>query len=261
MALPARAGEARCWFEHGAIVVPAALGDIAGDFLLDPASPRTLVHAGAAEGFGLTGPEVRADLRFAGLRRAITAKSVDLGPRARPFVAGLAGVIGADALAGYAIEIRTLPCRLKVGRRITVPRGALPLRRIAGVWAVPAAISDGMTSRAGWFAVATAQPGVTVRSARLSRAPPPDADPDWPPARLRALSLGGRLFENVPAGVDPSLPPALAGAIGEAVWWRHGLGLDTRRGELWIMPGQPAPGAPRAPNGAPRALVLKPALP
>jgi len=230
----ARAGETGCWLDHGAIVVPAAFGDIAGDFLLDAATPKSALHVTVANSFGVTSDTTRADLRLAGQRLpAFEMKVADLDVQARPRTAGLAGVIGADALAGYVTEITTRPCRVKLSLRAGRP---WPVRAelswIGGAMAVKAAVSDGTTSRAGWFAVATGAPGVTVAQATLTRDPPKDSDPDWPPARLRALSVGGLLFEQVPAGAEADAPAGLAGAIGEEVWCGRPLRLDPRHGRL-----------------------------
>src|SRR5439155_3103015 len=38
------AGEARCWYENGALVVSAALGDIAGDFILDVSATTSALN-------------------------------------------------------------------------------------------------------------------------------------------------------------------------------------------------------------------------
>jgi hypothetical protein len=238
------AGETACWFDHGAIVVPAAFGDIAGDFLLDLATPTSQLNDTNAQMFGIVTPTARADLRLAGERLpGFEMTATDLGARERPFAAGLVGVIGADALSGFITEIQTEPCRLRLsrraGRRWPI---RLPLKVIGGAFAVPAAVSDGATSRAGWFAVATSQPGVTLADARLTRDPPKDADPDWPPARLRALSLGDLLFEQVPAGIADPPAPGLAGSLGEDIWWRFRMRLDTIHGRLELKPllGPPA---------------------
>ena len=230
----ARAGETACWFDHGAIVVPAAFGDIAGDFLIDPATPRSQLNATNAQMFGIVTPSARSDLRLAGERlRGLEMTATDLGVRERPFAAGLVGVIGADALSGFVTEIQTNPCRVRLsrygGRRWPI---RLPLKVVGGAFAVPAAVSDGAMSRSGWFAVATGQPGVTVSDARLTRDPPKDADPDWPPARLRALSLGGMLFESVPTGLADALAPGLYGALGEDIWWTFRMRLDPAHGRL-----------------------------
>ena len=229
----ARAGETGCWFDNGAVVVPAAFGDIAGDFLIDPAQPKSALHVTSAEMFGITGASARGTLRLAGRRiTGLTVKIVDLGALARPFPAGLAGVIGADALAGHWLVIETAPCRVWLdGRR---PRGrGLSLRRVAGSWAVKAAISDGVRARQGWFAVSTAAWPSQIAGAALARQPAPGSDP---PVRLRALSLGGRLFENLPAAVIDHAPAGLDGSIGMAVWSRFRVGLDLRRRALELTP-------------------------
>ncbi len=232
------AGETACWFDHGAIVVPAAFGNIAGDFLLDAATPKSELHVTNAQSFGILAPSARADLRLAGRRLPNFEMTVtDLGARERPFVAGLVGVIGADALAGFVTEIEINPCRVRLSRRAGQPWPIrLPLKTISGALTVPAAISDGATSRTGWFAVATGQPGVTVAGAKLTREPSKEGDPDWPPARLRAVSLGGLLFEQVPAGVSDQPSPGLAGSIGEAIWSRYRMRLDPARGILSLAP-------------------------
>jgi hypothetical protein len=233
-----RASGTACWFDHGAIVVPAAFGDIAGDFLIDPAAPKSQLNATNAQMFGILTPTAQATLKLAGLRlRDFEMTSTDLGARERPFAAGLVGVIGADALSGFVTEIQTAPCRITLSRRAGRPWPIrLPLKAIGGAFAVPAALSDGVTTRAGWFAVTTAQPGVTIAEAKLSREPPKDADPAWPPAQLRALSVGGVLFENIPAGVLGQAPPGLSGALGEDVWWTFRMRLDPKRGWLELSP-------------------------
>ncbi|MDQ2861227.1 MAG: hypothetical protein M3T55_11000 [Pseudomonadota bacterium] len=110
---------------------------------------------------------------------------------------------------------------------------------MAGVPAVAAAISDGAVSRKGLLAIDTASAGTRVVGASLSRAPRTGVDPadaQSPPARLRALSFAGRLFEQTPAGLAPDAPAGLAGAIGSAVWSRFHLRLAIRRGWLELGP-------------------------
>ena len=232
-AAPARAGETACRLDRGRIVVTAAFGDVAGDFVLDAASPKSTLDATVAAMWNLGETEARGDLRLAG------ARLPDFSMQVAPLdAAGISGVIGADALAGFVTEIRAAPCRVTLSRRAGRPWPIrLPLRVIGGGFAIPAAVSDGISSRVGWFAVATGAPGVTLTEAKLTRAPPKDADPDWPPARLRALSLGGALlFENIPAGVVDQAPAGLSGAIGEEAWHSFDLRLDPRRGRLELSP-------------------------
>jgi hypothetical protein len=233
----ASAGETACWFDNGAVVVPAAFGDIAGDFILDLSAPHSQLHVTVAESAGIGPPTARAALRLAGetlggLEMTVT----DLDARSTPFVAGVAGVIGADAFAGWVVSLQTSPCRVALSRRAgrLVGGRRLPLRRIAGAWAVEAAISDGVTSRRGWFAIDTGGPGMRIADARFTRQPPPGAAES--PARLRALSLGGRLFEQTPAGLMADAPPGLAGSIGEAAWSAFRMRIDAGRGWLDLAP-------------------------
>jgi hypothetical protein len=232
-ALSATAGETACRLDHGRIVVTAAFGDVAGDFVLNAARPRSVLDDTVAGMWNLGENEARGDLRLAG--RRWPHFSMQVAPLG---AAGISGVIGADALGGLVTEIETAPCRVRLleraGRSFAI---RLPLRVIDGAFAVPAAVSDGVTSRSGWFAVATGAPGVTLADAKLARDTPKDADPDWPPARLRALSLGGvLLFERIPAGVEDAAPPGLSGAIGEEAWHGFRMRLDPRRGRLELSP-------------------------
>ena len=236
MAGPASGGETACWFENGAVVVPAAFGNIAGDFILDASAPASQLHVTTAQTFGIEAPTVRATLRLAGERRAqFNMQVADLDARTRPFVTGIAGVIGADALAPFAIEIATSPCRVRLSRgtKSGPAHIRLPLRVVGGSLAVKAAISDGVTAREGWFAIDTGAARTLIADARLSRLPAEGTDP---PVRLRALSVGGMLFEQIPAGLMAEPPAGLSGSIGEAVWSRFRLRLDPRRGWLALQP-------------------------
>jgi hypothetical protein len=236
MAAPARAGETACWFENGAVVIPAAFGDIAGDFILDASAPASQLHVTTAQTFGVEAPTVRATLRLAGERRVkFDMQVADLGARTRPFVTGIAGVIGADALMPFVIEIATSPCRVRLSRRARPEAESirLPLRVVGGTLAVKAAISDGVTARQGWFAVDTGADTTLVADARLSRSPAEGTDP---PVRLRALSIGGLLFEQIPAGLMADPPTGVSGVIGEAIWSRFRLRLDPRRGWVTLRP-------------------------
>lgn len=239
IASSARAGETACWFDNGAIVVPAAFGDIAGDFILDLSAAKSSLHGAVAGSAGIEGASARRTLRLAGRRLPVFEMAIaDLDANDADFVTGISGVIGADALRGVVVEVRSGPCRVRLERRPRRLAGSLRLRmrEIAGIPAVRAAISDGLTSRSGWFAIDTGRIGARIADAKFSRTPPAGAAD--PPARLRALSLGGRLFEQVPAGLDP--PAGLAGAIGEAVWSRYRLRIDVSDGWLDIAPENPS---------------------
>ncbi|MEO8927211.1 MAG: hypothetical protein ABI306_08610 [Caulobacteraceae bacterium] len=239
----ARAGVARCWFENGALVVPAAFGDIAGDFILDLSTPKSQLHVTRAQSGGVTTDEASADLVLAGERiHGFHMEVTDLDARTRAFTTNIAGVLGADALGPFVVDIGFAPCTVRLDRRHrAAASGAMKLKVqvVAGVPAIAAAISDGPTSRAGLFAIDTASAGIRIADASLSRPPPVGIDPagrEAPPARLRALSLGGLLFERTPAGLMAQAPPGLAGAIGDAVWRRFHLRLDLKNRRVDLTP-------------------------
>ena len=236
----ARAGETACWFENGAVVVSAAFGDIAGDFILDLSAPRSQLHDTAAQSHGVETDSARRDLILAGeTLHDFEMPVIDLDARSAAFVTSINGVLGADALAPFVIDIRFSPCVVTLYRR-TPGRAAgsirLKVRQVAGAPAMAAAISDGMESRQGWFAIDTGSLGTRIAGASLSRTPPKGADPASPSVRLRALSLGGRLFEQPPAGLMKDAPAGLDGAIGNAIWSRYRLRLDIRGGWLDLTP-------------------------
>jgi hypothetical protein len=235
----ARAGETRCWFENGAVVVPAAFGAIAGDFIVDLSRADSQLHQTPAQARGYTGGDALGTLRIAGETRAAFAVTVaDLDTRSAGFTTNITGALGADAFEPFILDIQTSPCRMRLSRRAPARRiGSVRLKvtRIGGVPAIRAAISDGVTSRRGLFAIDTASKESRIAEATLSRPPPAGVDPR---VRLRALSVGGRLFEQTPAGLADGAPPELAGSIGEAVWSRYRLRLDQRRGRLELTPAR-----------------------
>ena len=243
LASAARAGEARCWVDRGAVVVSAAAGDLAGDFILDLSAPKSLLHETKAEEAGLAAPEAPLPLRVAGERLGTVSFTVaDLDARQWGFPTNIVGVIGADALAGRVLDLTLRPCRLTLwpGRPRPAPTGAtLPIAWIDDIPTVAAAVADAHTARAGRFAIDTGSAGVRLASsaAALSRAPPAGADPASrtdPPARLAAVSLAGAVIQNAPAGLDPDAPPGVLGELGAAIWSGYRLRIDLRRNQLLL---------------------------
>lgn len=236
------AGETACWFENGAVVAPAEIGGVAGDWLLDPSAPVTLLHDTRAEMEGLP-KAFRASGHLAGATLAPVAVSVaDLDDRAPGFLTPIAGVIGADVLGRYVVDLQFSPCRLRIyaGRAPRFGRArALPLQLVAGTPAIRAAISDDRRARAGLFAIDWSS-RAAVRLANAGLSPPAKGLEPTPrmlaPARLRALSVAGDLYEQPTAAIAEGLDPTLAGTLGVEFWSRWRLRLDIAHGELLLKP-------------------------
>ena len=238
----AHAGETRCWVDGGVLVVPAAFGDVAGDFILDLSSPTSVLHVDVALGDGIETPQATGTLRLAGEARSATLQVASLDARSLGLPSTIVGLIGADVLAPYVVDIRFAPCRVRLWRGHAPPFhaiAALPLGLADGVPTIAATISDGRTALAGRFAVDTGTAAVrfSSRLARLSRAPAKGVDPASrldPPARLDALGLAGGVQRRLPSALADDLPQSLTGSIGTAAWSGYEIRLDVRRGQLLL---------------------------
>ncbi|WP_419318946.1 hypothetical protein ACN2C7_18535 [Caulobacter sp. ErkDOM-E] len=233
---PAVAGETACWFENGAIVAPAAIADMTGDFVIDLSAPRTLLHNTKAQMSGYAELDLTLPVRLAGQRvEAAPILVSDLDYRGVGFIAPIAGVIGADILGRYVVIIDFAPCRLRLEPQGWAERSrgrGLPVTVVGGVPTVQATASDGFSSLTGAFALDTASNGgVRARG---------DADgPRQKPAGVLAgLSLDGRLRQRVAAVRAGDLPPGVAGAVGVAILSDYRLRLDAQAGRLWLTPAR-----------------------
>jgi hypothetical protein len=237
------AGTTPCWVDNGAVVAPAAFGDIAGDFIFDLSSPRSVLHLDVAQLNDVEGESARQVLRLAGERIPATLAIAPIDDRAYGLPSTISGLIGADVLAGYVVDIDFAPCRISLWRR-RAPRfratAVLPIQIVGGAPAIAASVADGRTVLSGLFAIDTDSRGVrlAVGAARLSRTPQGlDAGSrQQPPARLGALSLADDIYEDTPAAVAGDIPPGLTGGVGTAVWSHYRLRLDLRRRELLLAP-------------------------
>ena len=241
----ATAGETACWFENGALVAPAAMADMAGDFVIDLSAPRSLLHHTKAQMSGYGEIDLTLPVRLAGQRvEAAPILVSNLDYRGVGFVTPIAGVIGADILSRYVVVIDFDPCRLRLETRSTTetPAGrVLPVTVVGGVATVQATASDGFSSVTGAFALDTASNGgVRARG---------DADgPRQTPAGVLAgLSLDGRLRQHVAAVRAGDLPRGVAGAVGVAILSDYGLRLDVQAGRLWLTPKKKGPGVSARP--------------
>lgn len=239
----AQAAEIACWLDHGVLVAPAQAAGMAGDFIIDTGAAQSSVHNTRAQGAGFEGERLSGEVRLAGARLDGRDLAIeDLDARTWAFPTPIAGVIGADILRGFVVEVGTTPCRLTLSpaaQGVTVPGGqAVPLVWRGGVPLVLAAVSDGpralqveLTPSTGLDAPVRLSP---------AHADAPGAEPkvlapyEAGRATLRALSLGGTLFENLPAGL--TAPTAAAdGAIGLAVLGRWRLRFDFPAGRLHLI--------------------------
>lgn len=236
----ARAGETACWFENGAVVAPAVIGDMAGDYVIDLSAPRTLLHETKAQMAGITEPELPLSVEVAGLKTpAVPIRVADLDARGAGFVTPIAGVIGMDVLAGHSVEIDFAHCRIRIDQPWRARRQVvLPVEVVEGLPTIVASVSDGPVALQGAFAIDTASKAM----ARLStRGATTTGKLDMTarhkaPARLRALSIGGVLAENVSASLADDLPEGVTGTLGTGLWGRHRLRLAADARTLSVAP-------------------------
>jgi hypothetical protein len=240
---PAAAGETACWFENGAVVAPAAIGGIAGDYVIDLSAPLTLLHIDIAQGAGFTETALALPVRLAGQSveaAPIAVQSLDY--RAVGFSTPIAGVIGADILDRYVVTLDFSPCRLRLERPGAAPKGGLPVTIVGGVPTIPAAASDGLRGVFGPFALDTASNGgVRARGAA-------DGPRQKPAGTLRGLSLAGTLRQDLPAVVAGDLPDGVAGALGVQVLAAYRLRLDPKALRLWLTPVPPEAAKEKGPG-------------
>ena len=221
---PAMAGQTACWFENGAVIVPAAIGGLAGDYVLDLSAPRTLLHIDVAQGAGYVETPLTLPVQLAGQRveaAPIVVQSLDF--RAVGFSTPIIGVVGADILDRYVVTLDFAPCRLTLERPEATTAGqagALRVVMVGGVPTIVAAASDGLKGVSGPFALDTASGGGV---------------------RARGAADGPR---QKPAG---ALPDGVVGALGVEVLSAYRLRLDPKALRLWLTPKEKGPGVSAGP--------------
>jgi len=241
----ARAGEVACWYEQGVLVAPASVAGLAGDYILDTGSPVTLLHETKAQAAGVAQSTLVGDVRVAGLTlpaRPLTV--VDLDSRTWAFPTPIAGVIGADVLGDYVLDVSFSPCRVAIRPLPESPpfqaQSTLALTRIDGAAAAFAAVSDGPRAFGAPFVIATGGDASVRLDPSLAdvdgEAKPADLLPGGDKrAKLRAASFAGALFENIDAGLVP--PEAKApGTIGAPLLAHWRVRFDFPRGRLLLAP-------------------------
>jgi len=246
----ALAGEAPCWFEGGVVVVGAEVMGVPGDYILDTATPHTQLADSQAQAAGYAETALTGDVRLAGVtarNRPVAVEALDLRTGALP--TPVAGVVGADVLKAYVVDVSFAPCRVALWPARRAPRfkarTALPLRWVAGRPTVSAAVADGPRALAGAFAPGIgADTGVRISDA-VARAPGAAKPKELYPygvlrPRLRALSFAGRLWENQAAGLIKAEDDGLAGQIGAPLLAGYRLRFDFPHGRLLLAPARAA---------------------
>jgi hypothetical protein len=252
--LAAQAGASRCWFEAGVLVVPAEVMGVAGDYVLDTGSARTQLADTQAEGAGFADTELKGEVRLAGLDlgdRPVAVATLDA--RLRQLPTPVAGVIGADILGAYVVDVRFAPCRVALWRPGAAPRFGpatrLPLALRNGVATGPAAVADDRRALAGDFVLATGSDSPVRLRDDLADAPGAAGREALYPygalrPRLRALSFAGDLFEQAPSGLLPRAGQAAAGEIGAPVLAAYRLRFDFPGGRLFLARARSTKAAP-----------------
>ena len=241
---PAAAGEAACWFENGVVVVGAEVMGVPGDYILDTATPHTQLADSQAKTAGFTETALKGEVRLAGITatgRPVAVAVLDLRTGALP--TPVAGVIGADILRDYVVDVSFRPCRVALrlpGGAAGFPADAvMTLGWVADRPVVRAAVADGPHAFAGGFAPATGGDRalrISDAYARVAKAAQPKELYPYGvlQPRLRAFSLAGVLFENQRAGLVKVEDPRLAGEIGAPLLSHFRLRFDFPAGRLLL---------------------------
>lgn len=257
---PRAAVPVRCWYENQVLVVGAEVMGVAGDYILDPATPRTQLADSQAQTAGFAETELKGPVRLAGITvpdAAVSIQALDLRTGALP--TPIAGVIGADVLKGLVLDVDFRPCRIRLSRPGAAGTFAglrtLPLTWVAGRPVVQAAISDGPHAQAGGFSIGVGA-DTAVRVSDAAAAAPGAAKPKeaYPYGvlrpRLRAFSFAGGLVEDVASGLVAAEDPALLGQIGAPILARFRLRLDLAHDRLTLAaPATPKRKRPRREPG------------
>lgn len=245
IAVPVNAAEVACHFDAGVVVVPAEVAGIAGDYILDTGSTRTTLNETLAQVAGIEGDNVVGDVVLAGMRvSGQTLPIADLDVRTWNLPTVGAGVIGADVLRDFVVDMSFAPCRVRLSRREDAPpfRGrSLELGWDQGRPTAMASVSDDAHEVTGAFVIATGA-NAPVRLADDLAQPSPSASPELYPdgvwlARLPQVTFAGRTGRDVAAGL---MKPDgdVVGILGGLVLANFRLRFDFPAGRLIVAPAK-----------------------
>lgn len=241
---PAHGAEIACRFERGVVVAPAVMAGIAGDYIVDTGVAQSALHETKAQAEGIAETDLTGDVGVAGLVvKGLALKVVDLDVRTWNLPTPIAGVIGADALKGFVLDVAYAPCRLRLSTTAEAPwfKGrTLALGWDLGRPTVDASVSDDAHKVAGRFVVATGA-NVPVRLADdLAQAPGAAETKELYPegvwlARLPQVDFAGATGRDVAAGL---MKPEgdVVGVLGGAVLAHFRLRFDFPGGRLVVDP-------------------------
>lgn len=253
---PAAAGETRCWWDQGRLVVGASVMGVTGDYLLDTGEPRTILAETHAQKSGFEETALLGEVKVAGIAvRDLAIAVQDFDARSYRLPTPIAGVIGLDVLKGYVVDVTGVGvCKVRLSAAGRAPafrvRASLPINWAGERPTIPAAVADGPNIVQGAFVPSTAADApirVSEARAHAEGAARPDAVQLYGDLRptLRALSLSGELFESVPAGlVKPEEVSGADGMIGGMILTRWSLRFDFPAGRL-LLGDQPKEKGPR----------------
>lgn len=207
---PTWAGEAACRFERGVVVVPAVVAGIAGDYIVDTGTAQSALHETKAQAEGIAETDLTGDVQLAGMVvKGLALKVVDMDVRTWSLPTPVAGVIGADALRGFVLDLAYAPCAVRLSQAGKASRSlgrSLALGWDLGRPTVDAAVSDDAHRITGRFVVATGA-NVPVRLADdLAQAPGLAETKELYPegvwmARLPEVDFAGAVGRDVAAGL------------------------------------------------------------
>lgn len=252
-AAPAWSDEVACRFQAGVIVVPAMVAGIAGDYILDTGAAQTTLHETTAQAEGFTRTDLIGNVALAGFtHRDWPLKVADLDIRTWNLPSPAAGVIGADVLRAYVVDVRFAPCRVRLSLPGQAPafRGrVLPMGWDLGRPTAVASVSDDAHEVTGDFVIATGA-NVPVRLADdLAQAPGAGQPQELYPqgvwlAHLPQVTFAGSVGRDVAAGLM-SPEGDVVGLLGGQVLAHFQLRFDFPAGRLVVAPAVEATPAPK----------------
>ena len=242
----AGAGEVACRFEAGVITVPAVVGGVAADYILDTGSPITQLHETKARMEGIAEDRLTGDVRLAGMTvRGATLDVADLDVRNWNLPTPSGGVIGADVLRAFVVDVSYAPCRVRLWRPGEAPKfqgSVMPLSWDAGRPTAEAEVSDDVVAVRGRFVVATGANAPVRLADDLARTPGASRPDELYPqgvwlARLPQVRFAGAVGREVAAGL---MKPDgdVAGVLGGAVLAHFRLRFDFPAGRLIVRPAR-----------------------